>query len=136
MKKVLTTAALALATSSIALSAVPAHAQSYRGESYSQYERNGYNTGYSAHGNGYSRGYDGYGYGEPVYDNTRVWRGRDGNYYFRKHDGTTGLIVGAAAGALLGNSVAGYRDRGLGTIVGGAIGALLGKHIAQSSRCD
>ena len=133
MKKVLTTAALALATSSVALSAVPADAQRYRGESYSQYERNGY-TGYSAYGNGYSRGYN--GYGEPVYDSTRVWRGRDGNYYCRKHDGTTGLIVGAAAGALLGNSVAGYRDRGLGTIVGRAIGALLGKHIAQSSRCD
>lgn len=123
MKRVLTSTALALAASSVALGAVPAEARRHhRGDDrYAHYER---------------RGYSNYTYGEPVYGNTPVWRGRDGNYYCRKHDGTTGVIVGAAAGALLGNSVAGNRDKTLGTVLGGAIGALLGKRVTQDSRCN
>jgi hypothetical protein len=130
MTKLFKTTALALAASSVALTAVPAEARHnhYR-QSYSQYQ--GYNQDY---------GYNGYDsrYGDPVYSNTRVWQGHDGNYYCRKKDGTTGLIVGAAAGALLGRSVAGYGDRTLGTVIGGALGALLGKTVAQNtgnSRC-
>ena len=75
-------------------------------------------------------------YGEPVYRNTQVWRGRDGNTYCRKKDGTTGLIIGGAVGALLGREVDGGYDRSLGTILGGAAGALLGKEVAQGgTRC-
>jgi hypothetical protein len=134
MTKLFKTTALALAASSVALTAVPAEARhnSYRYQpSYSQYDSYGYN-GYD------NRNYDNRNYGEPVYGNTRVWQGRDGNYYCRKKDGTTGLIIGAAAGALLGRSVAGYGDRTLGTVIGGALGALLGKQVAQNtgnSRC-
>ena len=40
--------------------------------------------------------------------NDRVWRGRDGRYYCKRGNGTTGLIIGAAAGALLGREI----DRG------------------------
>lgn len=67
----------------------------------------------------------------------RVWRGRDNRYYCQKDDGTTGLLIGGAAGALLGNEVAGRGDRTIGAIVGGAAGALLGRSIDRSgSRCE
>lgn len=74
-------------------------------------------------------------YGEPVYRNTRVWRGDDNRYYCRKSDGTTGLLIGGAAGALLGREVAGRGDRTLGAILGAAGGALLGKSIDSKIRC-
>ena len=72
-----------------------------------------------------------YAYGEPVYRDTRVWQGNNGQYHCQKKDGTTGLIIGGAVGALLGREVDGGRDRTLGTILGGAAGALLGKEVAQ-----
>ena len=88
----------------------------------------------------YRGGYDRYqsrrGYrDERVNRNTRVWRGRDGHAYCRKSDGTTGLIIGAAAGALLGREVDGGYDRTLGTILGGAAGALLGKEVDSGTVC-
>ena len=68
--------------------------------------------------------------------NDVVWRGSDGRYYCRRDDGTTGLIVGAAAGALLGRQLDGGRQRTLGTIIGGAAGALIGREIDRGSlRC-
>lgn len=75
-------------------------------------------------------------YGEPVYNNTRVWRGDDNRYYCRKSDGTTGLLIGGAAGALLGRELAGRGDRTLGAILGAAGGALLGKSIDSKVRCN
>ena len=81
---------------------------------------------------GYDRGY----YEEPVYRDTRVWQGNDGRYYCRRKDGTTGLLIGAGVGALLGNEIAGRGDRTLGAILGAAGGALLGREIDRgSSRC-
>jgi hypothetical protein len=66
----------------------------------------------------------------------RYWRGEDGRYYCRKSDGTTGLIVGGAAGALLGREIAGRNgDRTLGAILGAAGGALLGKSIDSKVTC-
>ena len=83
----------------------------------------------------YYMGYD-RNYGQPVRSNTRVWRGNDNRYYCRRDDGTTGLLVGAGVGALLGHEVAGRGDRTLGAILGGAAGALLGRSIDRSStRC-
>ena len=35
----------------------------------------------------------------------REWRGADGRYYCRKSNGTVGLVVGAAGGALVGRAV-------------------------------
>ncbi|WJY18832.1 glycine zipper 2TM domain-containing protein [Alteriqipengyuania flavescens] len=73
-------------------------------------------------------------YGDRVTRNTRVWQGRDGRYYCRKDDGTTGLLIGAAAGALAGRELT--RDRTLGTILGAAVGGLAGREIDRSnSRC-
>src|SRR3546814_19931078 len=34
----------------------------------------------------------------------RIWRGRDGRSYFRRHTGTTGPLLGGPAGALPGRS--------------------------------
>lgn len=61
--------------------------------------------------------------------NDRIWRGRDGRYHCRRDNGTTGLIIGAAVGGLLGNQIAGRGDRTLGTIIGAAGGGLLGRAI-------
>jgi len=69
-------------------------------------------------------------YGEPVYANTRVWRGNDNRYYCQRSNGTTGLLIGGAGGALLGREIAGRNgDRTLGAILGAAGGALLGRAI-------
>lgn len=84
---------------------------------------------------GYSRNDRGRSYGDPVYRDTRVWRGNDGRTYCRKKDGTTGLIIGGAAGALLGREVDGGRDRTLGTVLGAAAGALIGKSLDDGVRC-
>lgn len=74
-------------------------------------------------------------YGEPVYRDTRAWRGRDGNTYCQKKDGTTGLIVGGAAGALLGREIDSRGDRTLGTLLGAAGGALLGREVDRGLSC-
>ncbi len=65
----------------------------------------------------------------------REWRGNDGRMYCRKSDGTTGLVVGAVGGALLGRAVDTDGDRATGTIVGAAAGALIGKSIDSKRRC-
>ncbi len=62
-----------------------------------------------------------------------VYRGSDGRYYCKRSDGTTGLIIGAAGGALLGNVVDGGRDRTAGTLIGGALGAILGSSIEKNN---
>jgi len=66
-----------------------------------------------------------------------VYRGSDGRYYCKRSDGTTGLIIGAAGGGILGNVIDGGRHRTAGTLVGGALGALLGRSVDQNSdvRC-
>lgn len=83
--------------------------------------------------------YDSYGrYAEPrpITSRDRVWRGRDGRYYCRRSNGTTGLIIGAAGGALVGRAIDTRGDRALGTILGAAGGALLGREIERSgARC-
>lgn len=65
----------------------------------------------------------------------KEWRGRDGRTYCRKSDGTTGLVIGAAGGALLGRTVDTRGDRTLGTVAGAVAGGLLGKEIDSGRRC-
>jgi len=62
-----------------------------------------------------------------------TWRGRDGRYYCRRSNGTTGLIVGGAAGALIGHSLDGGRHHTTGTVVGALAGALVGREVQRSS---
>jgi hypothetical protein len=64
----------------------------------------------------------------------RVYRGNDGRYYCKRNDGTTGLIIGAVGGGILGNVIDGGRSRAVGTLLGGGLGALLGKSIDQNSQ--
>ncbi|HWT12670.1 MAG TPA: glycine zipper 2TM domain-containing protein [Allosphingosinicella sp.] len=78
--------------------------------------------------------YDGYRYARN-YDRGayqgRTWRGRDGRIYCRRSNGTTGLIVGGAAGALIGREIDGGRSRTAGTILGAALGAVLGREVQR-----
>lgn len=67
-----------------------------------------------------------------------TWRGRDGRTYCRRSNGTVGLVVGGAAGALIGRSIDGGRNRATGTVLGAAAGALIGREVQKSrkrSRC-
>jgi hypothetical protein len=65
--------------------------------------------------------------------NDRIYRGGDGRYYCRRSDGTTGLVVGAVAGGLLGSAIGGDT---LSALIGGAGGALLGRSVDRGNiRC-
>jgi len=64
---------------------------------------------------------------------TREWRGRDGRTYCRKNDGTTGLLIGGAAGVLAGRAIDTRGDRTLGTVGGAVAGALLGREVERRS---
>lgn len=66
------------------------------------------------------------------YYNGKTWRGKDGRMHCRRKNGTTGLIVGGAAGALAGRAIDGGQNRATGTIVGAAAGALLGREVDKS----
>jgi hypothetical protein len=141
MNKLTTTISLTLAASGLAFSAIPASAADFGvpGHHATVAKSDNWERHRGRHYRG--RGDDGrysnrYAYGEPDYRGTRTWRGNDGRYYCQKKDGTTGLIIGGAAGALLGREIDGGRDRTLGTVLGAAAGALLGKEVAQgSNRC-
>jgi len=65
--------------------------------------------------------------------NDRIYRGRDGRYYCRRNDGTTGLIIGAGVGALIGNSIDGGRSSTLGTILGAVAGGAIGREVDRDS---
>ena len=68
--------------------------------------------------------------------NDRIYRGQNGQYYCRRPDGTTGLIVGAAVGGLLGNAIDNGRSSVLGTLIGAAAGGAIGSSIDRGSvRC-
>ncbi|MGN6124513.1 MAG: glycine zipper 2TM domain-containing protein [Sphingomonas oligoaromativorans] len=65
--------------------------------------------------------------------NDQVYRGHDGRYYCKRNDGTTGLVIGAIGGGVLGNVVGGGT---LGTLLGAGGGALLGRSIDRGKvRC-
>jgi hypothetical protein len=80
---------------------------------------------------------DGPGYRERVLGpNDQVYAGRDGRYYCRRSDGTTGLIVGGLAGGVLGNILSPGRSGALGTLLGAGAGALAGRAIDRDNvRC-
>lgn len=66
-------------------------------------------------------------------ENDRVYRGSDGRYYCKRTDGTTGLLIGGAAGGILGNVIDGGHNRIGGTLIGGALGAILGKKVEKDN---
>ena len=83
-------------------------------------EARGYNDGY--YQSRYDRAYD-----------DRYYRGRSYDRPYRRCSGTTGTIVGGAAGALLGRSIDRHGSRATGTILGAAAGALLGREVGKST---
>lgn len=97
----------------------------YNDPRYADRDENGYDA---------ARYYrDGPNYQERVLaQDDRVYRGNDGRYYCKRNDGTTGLIVGAIGGGILGNVIDGGRSRAVGTLLGGAAGALAGRAIDQN----
>jgi hypothetical protein len=127
MKTIIRNSALAIAAAGMAVS-VPAAARDHGHHNrYEQTHRDRYGNDTRYYGRNYTS--------QSYYRGAQTWRGNDGRYYCRKKDGTTGLIVGAAAGALLGRAVDGGYNHTTGTILGGVVGALLGKSVAQGTTC-
>lgn len=143
----------ALVTTLIAATAITGGCASYG--SGSAYDDGGYGyydrTSYQRYGNyDYNRpdpSYNGY-YADRYYrddrryrerrlsENDRVYRGQNGQYYCRRSDGTTGLIVGAVAGGVLGNIIAPGNSDTLGTILGAVAGGAAGRAIDRNDvRC-
>jgi len=105
----------ALAAISMTVAPFAADAQYYGG----RHDRGGWQDREYRDGRGYR-------------DRPGYYDGRRGRYdRHRCHGGTNGTIIGAIAGGLLGNAVAGYGDRTAGTIIGGGVGALAGNAIGR-----
>lgn len=103
-RKLLTAAALTATTLGGLSVAAPAEARWHHG----------YDRGYH-HGGYYDRGYHRHGYRGRCYDK-----------------GNGGLAIGAVAGGLAGNAIAGHGDKTLGTVLGAVGGGLLGRSIDRS----
>lgn len=70
------------------------------------------------------------------YYNGKTWRDSKGRLRCKRPDGTTGLIIGAAGGALIGRAIDTRGERATGTILGAAAGALVGREVERSRvRC-
>ncbi|HKR24457.1 MAG TPA: glycine zipper 2TM domain-containing protein [Allosphingosinicella sp.] len=132
---------IAIAAAAIALPGAPAHAQ-YGGSPNDPQEDYPEAVELADTDRDYDTDYD------PDYDDDRdydrdsedgdrggTWRGDDGRTYCRRSDGTTGLIVGGAAGGLIGRGIDTRGERGTGTIIGAIAGALLGSAVERSARC-
>jgi outer membrane lipoprotein SlyB len=61
-----------------------------------------------------------------------MWQDSNGRYRCNRPDGTVGLIVGGAGGALIGHAIDTKGERATGTIIGAAAGALIGRKIDRS----
>ena len=135
MNAFLKASALAAAAASIA-TAMPATAAVQAWGPADNFQAPGEQTYDHGRRDRYSREDRRRGYGRRDYRPNRVWRGSNGRYYCKKSNGTTGLLIGGAAGALLGREIDGGRDRTAGTVLGAAAGALLGREVDRGgSRC-
>ena len=123
-----------LVMSALSMVAVPVAADAHHYRGY-----DGYDQAYGGYAQpGYYYGQEGY-YAPQAYGYQNAYYG--GDYGYRRHrcSGTTGTIVGAGAGALLGRSIgrgSGYYHQHSGTtgaIVGAAIGALVGREVGKST---
>jgi hypothetical protein len=136
---------LAAALAALTLQAAPVFADpppwSHAGGRHGGWDRGRHDNGRHGDWHGGWRAEDHYRYGRRYRERRlaygdRVYRGYDGRYYCRRSDGTTGLILGALGGGLLGNTIAPGGSKALGTILGGAGGALIGQSIDRDNiRC-
>ncbi len=132
MKKMIHTAVLA-SVAAVGFAATPAMADGYYGGRADSYRAGDYYRG-----NGYDRGYDNRHYDDRGYAADRRY---SRNYQScRRNSGTTGTILGAIAGGLLGREIGrgGYRNQPstTGLILGAGAGALAGRAIDKSGNCD
>lgn len=118
---------ISAAAAAAAFTALPSAAQAQYHNGY--YDRGGYEQRY--YGQRYAPRYSQNQY----YGQNRYYGRNDRSYYNggRRCSGTTGTIVGGAAGALLGRTLDGGRSRTTGTIAGGVVGALLGRQVGKSA---
>lgn len=139
MRKLILAATLAAvaAPAMPALADPPRHAPAHgrramEREAWRDYHRWDYNRADPRYGHYYAERYyrDGRYY-KPrrLGPDDRIYRGRDGRYYCRRDDGTTGLIIGGVVGGLLGNEIAPGGSKTLGAILGAGAGALIGRAI-------
>lgn len=118
------------------------------------------NGGWGYYDPGYYREYGGYDYNRPdpryggyyadryyrndpryrqhvLSYNDRIYRGRDGRYYCRRSDGSTGLIVGGlaggVAGGILGNLIAPGGSKTVGTVLGALAGSAAGAALGNNA---
>ena len=107
---------------------------------YNNANNNNYNNGNTTNSANYddpnydpSRDYRDGQYQERVLaNNDRVYRGTDGQYYCKRNDGTTGLIIGGLGGGVLGNIIGGGGNRTVGSILGAIGGAIAGRVVERS----
>jgi hypothetical protein len=118
MKKLFVAAALAATMVSPVVMPGVALAQDYH---WHGDQGRGWDPSHSYHAGNYDR---------RMTRNDRVYRGSDGRYYCRRNDGTTGLVIGALGGGVLGSAVGGGV---LGTLVGAGAGGLLGRSIDRGN---
>jgi len=121
-KKLSLVGAALVMTATAVVPVAPAMAQSRYDRGYRDSYRDGYNRDGWYNRDGYRsyRGYD---------RSYRSYRARE-----KCRDGDGGTIIGAIAGGLLGNAIAGRGDRTLGTVLGAGGGALAGRAIDRSDR--
>ena len=126
LKKIIISTAVAAS----ALTALPAAAEAQSRYGYSSRYDNGY------YNQGYGRSYQGQRYDRRYanqrYYNQRTYNGGYYNHYGQRCSGSTGTILGAIAGGLLGSSIAGRGDHTVGAILGAGAGALAGRAIDRS----
>lgn len=131
MRSTMLAAALAVAVAAPVVIAPPAEAQ--RGERWRDRDRDyrwdGDRDGWNA-----ERAYRKGNYRERrLTRDDQIYRGQDGRYYCRRNNGTTGLVVGAVGGGVLGNVLGGGT---LGTLLGAGAGGLLGREVDRGKvRC-
>ena len=68
------------------------------------------------------------------YYHGKTWRDSRGRLRCKRPNGTTGLIIGAAGGALAGRAIDTRGERATGTILGAAAGALIGREIDRGRK--
>jgi Glycine zipper 2TM domain len=110
-------------------------AREVRRDDWQSYRSYDYNRVDPRYGNYYADRYyrDG-SYYQPrsLAANERIYRGQNGQYYCRRPDGTTGLIIGGLAGGALGNLIAPGGSKTLGTIIGAVGGGIAGRALDRN----
>lgn len=127
---------LAAVAATLAATAVPttaAFADDRGGRYYSRDDDRRWNDDRRYEDRRYGQRYDNRRYDDRRYNDRRYNVRGQGRCY---DEGKGGTVIGAIAGGLLGNSVAGYGDKLLGTVIGGGVGAVAGRAIDRSDGRD